>query len=774
MMKRLIFLCLLVTGPVLGLSQVQISGYVLDALTGERLIGANVFDILSKRGTSTNAFGYFNISVDSNTSKTLCFSFVGYEKADLAITLFTDTVVSVYLTPGRNIEQVDVEYNRRNELAEMNSTTLSMKTVKMLPSLGGEHDLIKALQLLPGVQSGSEASNGLYIRGGGPDQNLVMIDDVPLYYVNHLGGFISIFNADAIHHVKLIKGSYPARFGSRLSSVVDVRLKEGNMRQTSFSGSIGMVTMKAMLEGPVKRDTSSYLIAVRRFMYDLLMRPFTKIVNEFSSFGYTFYDVNVKYNHVFSNKNRLFYSFYVGKDRSVIRIKMKEQYYKSIDTNDWGNLATSMRWNHVFNPKLFSNLTAYYTQYFYQLDEVYQLDSTLSGEAYRQKSSFRSGINDLGIKLDFHYDVFSKYALSFGLGSVAHRFVPSSTTVNIHSVFGKTNKEYGGGILNAFESYAYLENQFDITSGMNLNVGGRYSFYTVDQQTFRNFEPRIVLGLKLNQSSALKLGYTEMNQYVHLLSSSTTGIPADYWLPATSALKPSNARQIGFSFEHESIGGEYFWSIEPYYKEMSELVEFKQGYARLTNAKNWMNRIEASGTGKSYGVECYIEKKKGLYTGYLGYTLSHTNRQFNSLNNGKAFPYKYDRLHDVSLVVMRKLNDNLDLSATWVFGSGNAFTMAEGKYNIITNYNRLNIGDIYSDKNAYRLNPYHRLDLALNHRKKTAWGERTWSFSVYNAYNRKNPYFYFWDVVDTSTQELGLYQFSYFPIIPSISYSFKF
>jgi len=509
------------------------------------------------------------------------------------------------------------------------------------------------------------------------------------------------------------------------------------------------------------------------------MRPATRILNEFSSFGYTFYDINAKYNHIFSSRDRVFFSFYTGKDKSVIKVKMKEQNYNSLNTNQWGNIATSIRWNHVYSPKLFSNLTAYYTQYFYHLDEAFQLDSTSSGESYNQKNFFCSGINDFGLKLDLHYDVLSKYAISYGLGSIAHRFTPSSTSVNITSVFGKSNVEYGESDILALESYAYLENQIDFSKNINLNAGVRYSIYKVDNKTFMNFEPRVALGLKFNNSNKLKIGYSEMNQYIHLLSSSSTGIPADYWLPATSYLKPSNAKQIGFSFEREEKGGEYFWSIEPYYKEMTELVDFKQGYSRLNNVKNWTDRIEASGKGKSYGIEFFIEKKLGTYTGYLGYTLSYTERQFSQLNNGKPFPFKYDRLHDVSLVVIKKLNDIVDLSATWVYGSGNAFTLSEGKYLMITNQDRLSVAEIYSEKNAYRLKPYHRLDLAINFNKTTLWGESAWSFSIYNAYNRKNPYFYFWDQSEnkTSADEYGslqLYLFSYFPIIPSISYSFSF
>ncbi|MFA9391597.1 MAG: TonB-dependent receptor domain-containing protein [Prolixibacteraceae bacterium] len=757
-----------------SIAQIQITGYVVDSLTGERLIGANVFDKNTQKGTTTNAYGYFNISVQRNIKKELTFSFVGYTNFNLTFIPKRDTIINVHLAPGKEIDEITVSRGRKQELNEMSSTTISMKEVKLLPSLGGEHDLIKAIQLLPGVQSGNEASSGLYIRGGGPDQNLVMIDDVPLYYVNHLGGFVSIFNADVINNVKLIKGSFPARYGSRLSSVVDVRLKEGNMKKTSVTGSIGMVTMKAALEGPIKIDTSSYIISVRRFMYDLFLRPGSKIINEFSSFGYTFYDINAKYNHVFSTRDRIFFSLYNGKDKSLIKVKMKKEDYKSQNTIQWGNFATSVRWNHVFTPNLFSNLTAYYTQYFYNLNEVYQLDSTATEGSYSQEKSFTSGIKDFSLKLDFHHTVFPWYTLDYGAGIIAHQFTPTSTMIDINSVFGNSSEQYGDNDIKAFESFAYLENHIAIAENLNLNAGGRYSMYKVGDEIFKNFEPRIVLGLMLNNGNTFKIGYTEMNQYIHLLSSSATGIPADYWLPATSNLKPSNAKQIGFSFEKDMPGGVYSWSIEPYYKEMSSLIEFKQGYARLSSSDSWENNIEANGRGKSYGIELFVQKMEGLYTGYIGYTLSHTNRQFLNLNKGNPFPFKYNRLHDVSIVIMRKVSENIDFSATWVFGTGNAFTLSEGKYIMITNQDYLSTAEIYGEKNAFRLKPYHRLDIGINMKKITPWGERTWSFSIYNVYNRKNPYFYFWDTAEEDKDGLQLFQFSYFPIIPSVSYSFKF
>lgn len=776
----LLALCISVISPTFANKQVQFSGYVADAKTGERLIGANVYKASTKLGTATNAYGYFNLNIDEKINNEIVISYIGYTESRFSIKCLKDTMFTILLEPGREIDEV-VIYNKKqsNRINEMGTTHLSMKTVKSLPALGGEHDLVKALQLLPGVQSGTEGSSALYVRGGSPDQNLVMIDDVPLYYVNHLGGFVSIFNPDIVNNVKLIKGGIPARYGTRLSSIVDIRMKEGNMKERKISGSVGLISMKLALEGPVKIDTSSYLISVRRFMYDILMRPFSKIYFKDYSLGYTFYDINAKYNHIFSPKNRIFLSFYRGNDKSTINIKNKNNNYSLKNATKWGNTAASFRWNHLFTSKLFSNITAYYTTYRHNMNENYQLNSTASEDAFNSSKSFQSAIRDIGLKIDFHYQYSTACNIKYGAGATVHQFTPSQTYSSESSENDELLKIFGMSKLNSNEGYSYFENNIKIGRNFNANVGLRYSFYSVQNKIFNSIEPRGVISFILGSRAQIKAGYTKMSQNVHLLSSGGMGIPADYWLPATSSLIPSVSEQVSVSFEYETFNGEYSWCIEPYFKQMNNLIEFKQGYSHLNNTSNWENLIETNGKGLSYGVELLITKHVGDFTTHLGYTLSKTTRQFNAINDGNAFPYKYDRLHDISMVFMYKINEHIDFSATWVYGSGNAFTLSEARYITLIHNEYLFAAELYSKKNAYRLRAYHHLDSGFNFKKHTKWGEPTISVNIYNLYNRKNPYFYFWDNSSRNNNHsdsgtLQLYQYSYFPIIPSVSYSFVF
>ncbi len=608
-----------------------------------------------------------------------------------------------------------------------------------------------------------------------------MIDDVPLYYVNHLGGFVSIFNADILSDVKLIKGSFPARYGSRLSSVVDVRMRDGNMKKREINGTFGMVTTKISIEGPVKKDTSSFLISARRFMYDVLLIPLSKLIQDGGWFGYSFYDINAKYNHIFSEKDRLYASFYMGQDNSDFGYDDNNVATKMLHTIKWGNLAGAVRWNHVFNPGLFANVTASYTRYRYGLEDIAKTDSTGGNSYFNNNYSFESEIQDIALKADFNHYIVPGYELRYGAGGTYHYFLPANTNISIERDEIKTQTLYGFDPMNAFEGFAYIENILQLGKSLDVNIGGRYSAYYVNQKFYNWFEPRAMLALQLGSGYSLKAGYTQMNQFVHLLTSEGMVIPADYWVPATDTLPPSQAVQYGLAFEREDPLGEYRWSIEPYYKTMANLIAFKEGYSNLYTATNWQQVVEKGGRGESYGVELFFRKMKGKNTGWIGYTLAWTNRQFENINSGNPYPFRYDRRHDVSIVYNRKIRENIDFSATWVFATGNAFTLATARHWIINDSGRLVLADVYSEKNSFRMKPYHRLDVGINFHKKTKWGERTWSFSIYNVYNQLNPYFYNWGTeyneAPGSTSyipEQKLYQYSYFPIMPSVSYSFKF
>ena len=785
-MDRIIILCVvfcLLLGKVAG--QVTFSGYVSDSATGERLPGVTVLDMNTRSGTISNAFGFFSLVTKPAANIIVRFSYVGYKTIKLTLPA-RDTMLNIALLPGVNLEEVQVSSEKPVEdRTEISTITISVKEIKRLPALGGEPDIMKALQLLPGVQSGNEGSSGMYVRGGSPDQNLILLDDVPLYYINHLGGFVSTFNPDAISKVTLTKGGFPARYGSRLSSVLDIRMKDGNLKEFHGAGTIGMIASKLALEGPIKKDTASYLISYRRFLYDIFTRPITKIVYEGASMGYHFYDMNAKFNYKLNKNNRLYLSFYNGDDRVIVKINHKDTNQRAKVAIRWGNLLGAIRWNHLFNHSLFANTTFTYTRYRYQTAEYYKQTGTES------EYTFTSAINDVTAKTDFEYYPARFLTIRFGGGATLHNFTPTSTTIKQEHI-GATpvDSSFNDDKNRAFEQNLYLENEINLSSRFRANIGARYSAYYVDDKWFQGIEPRLVVNYKFARNYSLKAAYSKMQQYVHLLTSSGAGMPADYWVPATAILPPEKSVQYAFGMAHTSRNGMFEITIEPFYKTMSNLISFEEGIAYLGGSGNWQYKVDGDGEGKSYGIEFFLQKKLGKSTGWIGYTLAKTTRQFGNQNDGKTYPYKYDRRHDISIVFKQKLKENIDFSATWVYGTGNAMTLATGHHlviddNISSHYAsqtdfRLYEGHIYSEKNSFRMRAYHRLDVGFNFYKKKKWGERVWNISIYNLYNRQNPYLYYWDTKETYNNGVGtkgtpkLYQKSLFPIIPSVSYSFRF
>nr|HPR33689.1 TonB-dependent receptor [Prolixibacteraceae bacterium] len=704
--------------------QVTLSGYISDSQTGERLIGATVFNTRTQKGTSTNAYGFFSLSLKPEIVTGIRFSFVGYEAVNLEFYPESDQLIEIKLVPGRVINEVLVTRSAmQGSRSEMNTTMMPVREIKQLPALGGEADLMKSIQLLPGFKSGGEATSGLYVRGGSPDQNLVMIDDVPLYYVNHLGGFVSIFNADILSDVKLVKGSFPARYGARLSSVIDVRMRDGNMKKREINGTFGMVTTKLSIEGPVKKDTSSFLLSARRFMYDLLLMPLSRFFQSGGWMGYSFYDVNGKFNHRFSKADRLYASFYMGQDELTMGYDEDDVATSLKHTTRWGNLAGAVRWNHVFSPRLFANFTASYTQYQYRIDDRNKTDSIQGNDYFHNHYSFQSKIQDVTLKTDLNQYLVPGYELRYGAGGTYHYFLPVHTQIELETGGVQKESVYGFDPLHAFEGFAYLENILQLGKSLDVNIGGRYSVYAVNQKIFTYFEPRAMVALQLGSGYSLKAGYTQMNQFVHLMTGEGMGFPADYWVPAADTLPPSRSVQYGLAFEREDPLGEYRWSIEPYYKTMSHLIAFKEGYSNLYTATNWQQVVEKDGKGESYGVELFFRKMHGKNTGWIGYTLAWTNRQFENINSGRTYPFRYDRRHDISIVYNRKIKENIDFSATWVFATGNAFTLATARHFILNSSGRLELAEVYGEKNSFRMKPYHRLDVGINFHKKTQWGE---------------------------------------------------
>ncbi|SMO32736.1 Outer membrane receptor proteins, mostly Fe transport [Saccharicrinis carchari] len=769
-------LCAIMAGKLLA--QVNLSGYVTDDTTGEPLIGVSVYCTETEQGQASNAFGYFNFTFADKGKYSIQFSYVGYAPYKARFDIKDDTLMGITLQPGLDIQEISVKAQKPiEERAEISTAQLTMKEVKRIPALGGEVDLIKALQLLPGVSQGSEGSSGMYVRGGSPDQNLILLDDVPLYYVNHLGGFVSTFNPDAIQNVTLIKGGFPARYGSRLSSVLDVRMKNGNTKQFKGHATVGMVSSKLTLEGPVKKETSSYLISVRRMMYDILMRPLTPLLFNGAGMGYNFYDANAKYNHKLSHRDRLYLSFYMGDDRSITSFKPKDSDITSKGKLRWGNTLAALRWNHVFNPKLFNNLTASYTQYRNTMEQNYK------GSGSKFDYRFLSKVSDATLKTDFDWFVGNTYTLRTGANIIYHRYLPSRMN-NKQSVDGVTNDSTHVNYREeAMEANVYIENEIQLSPNISFNLGLRYANYKVDRKIYPSIEPRLAFNYRFMPHHSLKLGYAQMQQNVHLLTGSSTGMPSDYWLPPTKRLAPQLSVQYSVGWAHTTADKKFEISVEAYYKEMDNLISFKDGVSYFTGLGNWENHVEGKGKGTARGIEFFLKKNKGKTTGWIGYTLSETTRKFGEVNQGKRYPYRYDRPHDISIVVQHQIRPSIDVFASWVYNTGNAITLAKEHFMVPhepkDEYEKPYVSvEIYDGKNSTRMQAYHRLDVGINFIKKRSRGERIWRLSVYNLYNRQNAYYYFWDnelnAIGWELTEPRLYKQTLFPIIPSVSYSWTF
>ena len=784
-----------------------ISGYVTDGENGENLIGANVIFKNKLQGTTTNTYGFYSITVPEGQVE-LDFSYIGYSLESKSFNLVKDFRLNVALSSSlTNIDEV-VVLGEENvvEKTQASIVEVPIEQIKNIPALFGEVDVLKAIQLLPGVQSGGEGSSGFYVRGGGPDQNLILLDGVPVYNASHLFGFFSVFNADAIKNVRLTKGGFPSRFGGRLSSVLEIDMKEGNMKNFQAEGSIGLISAKLTLQGPIIKDKTSFIVSGRRTYIDILAQPFIKSANQGNPAGYYFYDLNAKLNHKFSEKDRLYVSAYTGLDRFYYQFSTGQD---KVNSNDgvfssqtaaglqWGNITSALRWNHLFGNKLFSNATITYSNYKFDTDFNYY--NKFNYETFNQADSLEfnyfSGIRDYGAKIEFDYLPSPNHFIKFGLNYTRHHFYPGTMdlylasyindsldiTNNIDTVFDFSKQLFSD------DSYIFIEDDIKVNDRLKVNIGLHLGqFYTLGK-TYLSLQPRISTRYLLNKDLSIKVSYAEMQQNIHLLSNTSSGLPNDIWVPSTDSVSPQYSKQYAASVNHIFSNGLFEFSLEGYYKNMSDLITLKGG-SRITGFDDWRTKIDSNGLGRSYGLELFLQKKKGKTTGWIGYTLSYSERKFENINFGKWYPYKYDRRHDISIVLAHKINERIDLGLTWVYGTGNSITFADARYpSIGVNglNSSLNIGnsqneiEYFPSRNNLRMDAYHRLDFGVNFHKIKKWGKRTWSLGVYNAYSRKNPYYIY---IDESTQLVNneivnnrvAKQVSLFPIIPSVSYKFKF
>ncbi len=771
-----------------------ISGYVEDASSGERLIASTVYDDVSKNGVVANVYGYYSLTLPKGTVKLKC-SFVGYNPAELSFDLLKDTLIIFTLEPSLTLKEVTVTAKKESQVeqSQMSVVEIPVHTIKSLPVFLGEKDVLKAIQLFPGVQSGNEGTTGLYIRGGGPDQNLILLDGVPVYNADHLFGFFSVFNPDAIQHVLLVKGGFPARYGGRLSSVLDIRMKEGNNKEYHGELSVGLISSKLMVEGPIVKNKSSFIISARRTYIDLLIQPFIKAMEDNASGGYYFYDVNTKLNYMLSDKDRIFLSFYTGQDKAYVRYKDSyfsdnTQYEFASDAGlDWGNFTTAFRWNHIYNKKWFSNVTATFSRFRFDVGEKFISKETENGNTETSEFNFKyfSGIHDWAIKADFEYHPSPRHRVLLGVSDIYHTFTPGSTIFKYNDATENNlsfETTYGNNKVYAHEISIYGEDEFTINSRLKINAGIHASLFPVHGTYYYSLQPRLNARYILGENWSVKLAASKMTQYILLLTNSGIGLPTDLWLPVTKNIEPQQSWQYAAGIFHD-LNNNIEISIEGYYKNMSNLIEYKEGADFFSAAQGWEEKIEV-GKGNAYGAEFLIRKTEGKTTGWIGYTLSWANRQFDNLNFGEQFPYRYDRRNDIGIAITHTLSERLDFGIVWVYGTGNAVSLPIEKYpGLITPNGNDPYHTYYPDvqyyegRNGFRTPAYHRLDIGVNLHKKLKRGNRTWSFNIYNLYNRKNPFMiYFSNEYNyaNNTPTTRLKQISLFPLIPSFSYSYKF
>lgn len=757
-----------------------ISGYVTEKGSKENLPGVTVYQSNSNNSTISNAYGFYSITLPQADSVELVFGFIGYLTHKQMVQLNKNISLNIELVSNNQLEEVEVVAKKTEAISQdvqMSKIDIPIEKIKEIPALFGEKDVLKVLQLMPGVQKGSEGSSGFYVRGGGPDQNLIILDDATVYNAFHLFGFFSLFNGDALKSVELTKGGFPARYGGRLSSVLDMQMKDGNKEKITGEGGIGLISSRLTLEGPIIKNKCSFLVSGRRTYIDALIYPF---LPETTKVGYYFYDFNAKVNYVINDKDRVYLSGYFGQDKFYLRLK--DQNSKTNAGLDWGNATTTARWNHLFNSKLFANTSLIFTDY------KLLISTENKDPFYDFNLRYTSGIRDYVVKTSFDYIPNPQHYVKFGLQSIYHQFRPGAIVLKSSAISENFNSKT---LYEAFENGLFIEDDWKISDKLRANVGFRLSNFIIKTENYINPEPRASLRYLLTKDFSIKASYALMNQYMHLLSNTGIGLPTDLWVPATKRAPFMQSQQGAIGLSKDFLNKGIDVSLEGYYKEMNNVLGYKEGASFLSVGENngqtvsWEDNI-TSGKGWSYGGELLVRKNTGRFTGWVGYTLSWTQLQFDALNFGKKFYARYDRRHDISVVGVYKLQDRITISATWVYGTGNAISLPLNTYVANTfglpfspgNNTSLNQGanfqveDYGQQRNAYRMGAYHRADIGIQFYKKFKHYTRVIEVSAYNAYNRQNPFFYYIDV-DTENRE-QLMQVSLFPILPSISWTWKF
>lgn len=759
-----LLLILLLWQPIFA-QQVTISGRITDASNGEDLIGVTIMEDGNSTGTISNVYGFYSLTLPVGVHS-IKYTYIGFETQIIEVDFNENKVIDIKLkVTSTELEEIEVTADRIDEnisSTQMSVERINIKQIEKIPVFMGEKDILKTIQLLPGISSTSEGGSGFSVRGGSIDQNLILLDEAPVYSASHLMGFFSVFNSDALKNVTVYKGGIPANYGGRASSVLDISMKEGNNQKFSASGGIGLISSRLTVEGPIIKDKMSFIVSGRRSYADLVAKSVGLFDDDMNLY---FYDLNAKVNYQINDKNRIFLSGYFGKD---------DFGFEDMGMN-WGNTTGTLRWNHLFNSKLFSNTSVIYSKYDY-------------GFNMGSDASMRSGIEDIGFKEDMTWFINPLNTIKFGLNVKHHTFNPGELLFEdsdiTQIVLDKTK---------ALESAVYISNNQKINERLSAKYGVRFSMFNqlgegwsntyndnnekIDSvyylngeimQTYWDIEPRISLNYQLNEKSAVKLSYNRMAQYLHLLSNSTSGQPTDTWMPSSTNIEPLSVSQYAIGYFRNFNDNKYEFSIESYYKDMNNVTDYKDGTDIMLN-----ENIEAyilSGKGRSYGIEFYLKKKYGRFNGWISYTLSRTENKIDGINNDNWYLSKLDKTHDISIVANYDLTKRLSISAAWVYYTGNAVTFPSGKYEYDNQ-----IWSYYTERNGYRMPDYHRLDLNLHLKgKRTKKFQSSWDFSLYNAYNRYNAYSISFEESETNPGTTEAVKLSLFGIVPSITWNFKF
>ena len=807
----------LLWGTLIQAQNATIHGIIKEQATGEPLIGATVVNQPTRSGVVSDSYGHYSLTLPVG-EVSVVYSFVGMRPETRTFTLTGDTLINLSLESETTLGEVVVvgQYNPAGvSTPQMSVVTVPADFIKKVPAIFGEKDVIKALQLLPGVAGGTEGTAGIYVRGGGPDQNLFMMDGIPIYNVNHLLGLFSNFNPDAVKNVTLYKGSFPARYGGRLSSVVDVRMRDGNDKSYHGKVSLGLISSKVDFEGPIIRERTTMSLSLRRTYLDVFQKLaglFKIGPPEINDFGYYFYDANLKLTHALTPKDKLYLTTYLGDDVLFGKTDMEQSGEEGVQSNklkvnwSWGNAVASLRWNHLFSPRLTLSTTAAYNRYRSHMGlnisaggsgsdngSTSQDSNRLPIQAAGLETLYRSGIEDLSVRSEAEWSPSAHHKITGGVEYIFHTFRPDVSSLRGHVDGGEfwevdTLLAQKTPRIPAHEAALFISDEARLGDQVILNGGLRYSLFAVQGSFYHSLEPRVSGVWRITPSLSLKAGYAMMTQYIHLLSPNTVSIPTDLWVPSTRKITPMRAHQVAASMVYNLPQWGDF-SVEGYYKTMNNLLEYEDGSMFLSDSKGWEEMVRM-GKGWAYGVEFLWQRNIGKTTGWLGYAWSRSLRQFNrpgqELNGGRIFPYRYDYIHNISLAVSHAPAPWIDISASWTFRTGMASTLVEQYYSApVPNDTRPEENAFWSEevaymsgRNNYRFPAYHRLDLSVDMHKKHKVGESHWNVSIYNAYCRQNPFLIVPTVTDSETNpgqtEPALKYMTIFPIIPTVSYTYSF